>query len=298
IVGVCASAVLIRGVAGCLKNKLNEPPLIAVAEDGSTVVPLLGGHHGANDLAIKIAKFLDISPAITTAGDLRFGIALDEPPEGFVLTNPEDVKHFTAELLSGECVSLSSEDKPATTDYMPGFYKWLQDSRLPFSEKAKLRISLATKPIPGNADHLVFQIVPEIPAKNIVVGVGCERGTDPEELNTLVWNTLQENDISPERVAVVVSLDLKADEPAVHAVAEYLSGKSGVLCTARFFDADTLEAQTSKLKNPSEIVFEEVGCHGVAEGAALAAAGDTGVLLVPKVKSSGRSGPARISRSG
>ncbi|MEC7759054.1 MAG: precorrin-3B C(17)-methyltransferase, partial [SAR324 cluster bacterium] len=71
IVGVCASAVLIRGVAGCLKNKLHEPPLIAVAEDGSTVVPLLGGHHGANDLAIKIAKFLDISPAITTAGDLR-----------------------------------------------------------------------------------------------------------------------------------------------------------------------------------------------------------------------------------
>ena len=65
IVGVCASAVLIRGVAGCLKNKLIEPPLIAVAEDGSAVLPLLGGHHGANDLAIKIAKFLDISPSIT-----------------------------------------------------------------------------------------------------------------------------------------------------------------------------------------------------------------------------------------
>ena len=66
IIGVCASAVLIRGVANCLKNKLNEPPLIAVAEDGSAVVPLLGGHHGANDLARKIADFLEITPVSYT----------------------------------------------------------------------------------------------------------------------------------------------------------------------------------------------------------------------------------------
>jgi len=39
IIGVCASGILIRGVAGCLENKHNEPPLIAVAEDGSSVIP-------------------------------------------------------------------------------------------------------------------------------------------------------------------------------------------------------------------------------------------------------------------
>jgi len=276
-------------VAGCLQNKLNEPPLIAVAEDGSAVVPLLGGHHGANDLAHQIADILGISPAVTTAGDLRFGIALDEPPEGFVLSNPEDVKHFTAELLSGEYVSLSSGDKQAAPDYMQGFYKWLRDSRMPFSENAKLRISLAVKPISGNAEHLVFQIAPDFSVKNIVIGVGCERGTDPEELIALVRKTLQENDISPERVAVVVSLDLKADEPAVHAVAKNLE------CSARFFDVATLEALTPKLKNPSEIVFQEVGCHGVAEGAALAAVGDSGILLVSKVKSSGMPGAGRAT---
>jgi cobalt-precorrin 5A hydrolase/precorrin-3B C17-methyltransferase len=56
-----------------------------------------------------------------------------------------------------------------------------------------------------------------------------------------------------------------------------------------------LEALTPKLKNPSEIVFQEVGCHGVAEGAALAAVGDSGILLVPKVKSSGMSGAGRAT---
>ena len=283
IIGVCASAVLIRGVANCLKNKLNEPPLIAVAEDGSAVVPLLGGHHGANDLARKIADFLEITPAITTAGDLRFGIALDEPPEGFVLANPENVKEFTASLLEGGSVAISSENSAVAPDCMPGFYRWLQESKLPFLENAKLRISLASKQISGSTEHLVFH------PQNYAVGVGCERGTEPEELISLVRNTLQENLIAPESVALVVSLDLKADEPAVHAAAERLN------CPARFFDADSLEAQTSRIQNPSEIVFQEVGCHGVAEGSALAATGDSGILRVPKVKSNGSSGVGRAT---
>jgi cobalt-precorrin 5A hydrolase/precorrin-3B C17-methyltransferase len=168
---------------------------------------------------------------------------------------------------------------------MPGFYEWLHESRLSFTENAKLRISLCTDPISGNAEHLVFCLASELPAKNIVIGVGCERGAEPEELISLVRKTLVENEIAPERVALVASLDLKSDEPAVHALAAYFTENYGAECPARFFDAPTLEAQTPKLKNPSEIVFQEVGCHGVAEGSALAAVGDSGILRAPKIKS-------------
>jgi cobalt-precorrin 5A hydrolase/precorrin-3B C17-methyltransferase len=69
------------------------------------------------------------------------------------------------------------------------------------------------------------------------------------------------------------------DEPAVHELARAL----GV--PARFFDAATLEAETPRLQTPSEAVYREVGCHGVAEGAALAAAGADGQLRVAKRKS-------------
>lgn len=301
IVGVFASAVLIRGVAKSIKDKQSEPAVIAVAEDGSAVVPLLGGHRGANDLSLKIAELLGVNAAITTAGDLRFGIALDEPPEGYVLANPQSVKEFCVSMLAGESVILSSGNNPATTDstrvnkklspdslglnklvapdYMPVFYKWMRDSRLPFSNNANLRISLTIQAVPGSIEHLVYH------PKTIAVGVGCERGTAPEELIFLVRNTLHNNRIAPESVAAVVSIDLKSDEPAIHALAENLAGKSGDSCPARFFDAVTLEAQTPKLQNPSETVFQEVGCHGVAEGAALAAAGNSGKLIVPKNKS-------------
>ncbi|MEM7616295.1 MAG: precorrin-3B C(17)-methyltransferase, partial [Pseudomonadota bacterium] len=70
LVGVCAAGILIRALGPVLSDKWAEPPVIAVAEDGSSVVPLLGGHHGANALACRIAGALGGTAAITTAGDL------------------------------------------------------------------------------------------------------------------------------------------------------------------------------------------------------------------------------------
>ncbi len=42
--------------ASILVDKKTEPPVIAVAADGSVVVPLLGGHNGANRMAGAIAE--------------------------------------------------------------------------------------------------------------------------------------------------------------------------------------------------------------------------------------------------
>ena len=54
IVAVMAAGAVIRLLAPLLSDKRAEPPVIAVAEDGSVAVPLLGGHHGANDLARRL----------------------------------------------------------------------------------------------------------------------------------------------------------------------------------------------------------------------------------------------------
>jgi cobalt-precorrin 5A hydrolase/precorrin-3B C17-methyltransferase len=92
IIGVCASGILIRGVAPLLADKRNEPPVISISDDGGVVVPLLGGHRGANRLARQISEALGGVAAVTTAGDVAMGVALDEPPVGYVLANPEDAK--------------------------------------------------------------------------------------------------------------------------------------------------------------------------------------------------------------
>ena len=260
IVGLCAAGILIRALAPLLSDKRREPPVLAVAEDGSAVVPLLGGHHGAHDLAHRLGAALDVRPAITTAGDLRFGVALDEPPPGWRLANPEDAKPFTAALLEGATVRLD------------GTAAWLRESDLPLAADGRLTLLATDRTAPGAPDRLVYH-----PAA-LAVGVGAARDADPTSAVELAVGTLQAHGLAEAAVAGVFSIDLKADEPAVHAVA----GRLGV--PARFFDAATLEAETPRLANPSETVFREVGCHGVAEAAALAAAGPGGTLVAQKAK--------------
>ena len=261
IIGIIASGALIRLLAPILQDKQIEPPVLAVSEDGASVVPLLGGHHGANDLARDIAKALDGFAAVTTAGDVKFGIALDEPPAGYVLGNPEMAKPVMAALVAGDSTKLVGEAP------------WLEQSGISFSADGQSSL-IVTDELAQEEQSSALVYHPQ----KIVVGVGCERHCAPEELITLVTEQLNEAGFAPLAVACVCSIDVKADEAAVHAVAKHF----GV--PARFFDAATLEAETPRLQNPSVIVFAEVGCHGVAEGAALAAAGPTGELLVPKVK--------------
>ncbi|MFQ5954828.1 MAG: precorrin-3B C(17)-methyltransferase, partial [Kiloniellales bacterium] len=92
IVGVCAAGILIRALAPKLADKRREPPVVAVSEDGSAVVPLLGGDHGANALARAIATASGGTAAVTTAGALRLGLSLEAPPPGWRIGNPDMVK--------------------------------------------------------------------------------------------------------------------------------------------------------------------------------------------------------------
>jgi cobalt-precorrin 5A hydrolase / precorrin-3B C17-methyltransferase len=133
IVGLCAAGILIRSLAPVLGNKQHEPAVIAVASDGSAVVPLLGGLHGANELAGSIATALSITPAITTTGDLLFRTALLSPPAGYILANPDDGKQFLADCIAGEAVCIEG-DAP-----------WLVGSSLPVSDTARLKILVSDR---------------------------------------------------------------------------------------------------------------------------------------------------------
>tara|TARA_R110000751_G_scaffold189187_4_gene295276 strand:+ start:68420 stop:70264 length:1845 start_codon:yes stop_codon:yes gene_type:complete len=261
VIGLMASGALIRLLAPHLADKSLEPPVIAVSEDASSVVPLLGGHHGANDLAREIAGLIDGHAAITTAGDLRFGVALDAPPEGFALTNPKRAKAVMAELVAGGKAVLS------------GRADWITQSGIPMAADGAVKLTVTDQLSEPAELELVYA------PQTLCLGMGCERGTAPQEAIDLAQQVLADAGLCLAALSGVYSIDLKADETAIHAVADHF----GV--TARFFDAATLEALSDRLENPSDVVFAEVGCHGVAEGAALAAGGASASLIVAKRKS-------------
>ena len=264
IVGLCASGILIRAVAPLLDDKREEPPVVALAEDGSATVPLLGGHRGANAIARALAEALGLVAAITTAGDLRLGIALDEPPPGWRIANPGMVKPVAAALLAGRPVALIEEAPGAD---------WLRAGTAQWADAADLRLIVTDRQLPED-DHALVCHPPVL-----ALGIGCERGCPAEEIAALAQATLAEAGLAAGAVAAVVSVELKADEPGIHALARSFD------VPARFFPAERLLAETDRLSVRSEAAFRATGCWGVAEGAALAAAGADGALTVPRRQS-------------
>ncbi|CCQ72064.1 precorrin-3B C(17)-methyltransferase [Magnetospira sp. QH-2] len=261
IIAFCAAGIVIRSLAPVLGDKRAEPPVLAVSRDGQSVVPLLGGHHGANVLARQVAAVLDGHAALTTAGDAAYGISLDEPPQGWKVGNPEAAKPVMAALLAGQPVGLLQE---------AGECSWLSEA--PFAETGTHMVLSTDRAAAGTLTDLVLH------PPTLALGVGCARDCPPEELAELVSETLARNGLSEKSIALVASLDLKMDEPAVLALADRLD------VPARFFTGAALEEQTPRLATPSEVVFKEVGCHGVSEGAALATVGEQGTLVVEKTK--------------
>lgn len=148
IVALCAAGIVIRGLAPLLGEKGAEPPVLAVAEDGSAVVPLLGGLGGVNRMAREIAAMLDVAPAITTSGELRFGACLLDPPEGYALNDLEQGKRFVSDLLGGDTLRIDG-DAP-----------WLAGMELPLSEDAShvLRIDASA----DGLEHNELRIHPRV----------------------------------------------------------------------------------------------------------------------------------------
>ncbi len=267
IVGVCASGILIRAVAPLLADKTTEPPVVSVSDDGAVVVPLLGGHRGANRLARDIADHLSGTAAVTTAGDVALGVALDEPPAGWKMADG-NAKGVMAALLAGQ---------PFTLYGSAPFLEALQDAPNVTLAPARATRSVGPPPVRLVADDNPGLGLAWYP-QQFVLGLGCARNADPAEMWDLVTGLLDDAGVGFEAIAAVASIDLKADEPAILDCARLLGAP------VRFFDAASLEGETPRLANPSDVVFAEVGCHGVSEGAALAGVGQDGDLVVEKVK--------------
>lgn len=270
IVGICAAGILIRSLAPGLRDKHDEPPVVALAEDGSSSVPLLGGHNGANRLAETLAHTTGGRAAITTASELHFGLALDDLPAGWKISNLANLNSVVGRFLENDEL-LVSKDVNDDVDLT-----WLTDIGVKFCEKPNEQAILITE-----APSDIFPNTVHIHPATVTIGVGCERGASFKDLLDLVESALKEVGLSANSVACIASTSVKGDEPAIVRLAEHLE------VPFRVFSAATLERETPRLPNPSEYVFETVGSHGVSEAAALAAAGPKALLALEKVKGQG-----------
>lgn len=95
------------------------------------------------------------------------------------------------------------------------------------------------------------------------VGMGCERNCPTEDLYRLLLQCLDKAGLTLSDVQSISSIDIKADETGLIALAEQL----GVPFYT--WSADRLRQVEHRLNSRSDYVFNTVGVYGVAESAAL-----------------------------
>ncbi|MBF8724016.1 precorrin-3B C(17)-methyltransferase [Pseudomonas guariconensis] len=200
IIALCAAGIVIRSLAGVLAEKGVEPPVLAVAEDGSAVVPLLGGLGGVNVMAREIGQALDVAPAITTSGELRFGTCLLNPPPGYLLADLEQGKRFVSDLLAGESVRVHG-DAP-----------WLAQAQLPEDQAAQRSIHVGCEARPASRDELLIH------ARCVVVAV---EGAGAGVVERVRWG-LQKAGIAEQSLACLLADEQAMADQALQEAAQTL----------------------------------------------------------------------------
>ncbi|CAG8869454.1 hypothetical protein PS627_03527 [Pseudomonas fluorescens] len=193
IIALCAAGIVIRSLASLLGEKGVEPPVLAMAEDGSAVVPLLGGLGGVNVMAREIGAALDVAPAITTSGELRFGTCLLDPPPGYALADLEQGKRFVSDLLAGETVRVE------------GAAPWLAQVQLPSSESARRVIHVGCTARPTRRDEL------SIHPRAVLVAVDAQ----VKDLAEAVRLALRDANIAEQSLACLLASETDMAQPAL-----------------------------------------------------------------------------------
>ena len=238
IIALCAAGIVIRTLAPLLLEKGAEPAVLAIAEDGTAVVPLLGGLGGVNVMAREIAAGLGIAPAITTSGELRFGTCLLNPPTGYALGDLELGKRFVSDLLSGESVRIE------------GAAPWLAQAQLPQDEHAQLAIHVSCAEREPSANELLIY------PRSVAVAV-----TDIDaELSVRVRAALHSAGIAVQSLACLLAADSQMADPLLHRAAIELD------VPVRFV------AQASALEMATQAVPQLLPPINVSEGLAIAVA--------------------------
>ncbi len=102
-----AAGIAVRGIAPFVRGKACDPAVVCLDEGGRFAVPLLGGHGGgANEAVRTLAQAIGAVPVVTTATDVRGVWAVDDwaKRHGFALPDLVVAKSISAAVLAGKKV--------------------------------------------------------------------------------------------------------------------------------------------------------------------------------------------------
>ena len=258
---IMAAGIVVRAIAPLLQGKESDPCVVVMDEKGRHAVSLLSGHlGGGNDLARQVAALVGGEAVLTTASDTLGLPALDlwAREQGLLCESKQDLIKASAKLVNTGSLGIYAEVAIAS----------LPQGLVVVAGPEPADI-VVTPRLGDYGEAVVFR------PRNLVLGVGCNRGVPVAELRQACEELFVEHGLSRLSIRNLASIDLKQDEAGLLAFAEEQGQR------LEFFSKNEL----NRVKNitVSEAALRNVGAVGVAEPAALLSA-QSNDLLVGKRK--------------
>jgi cobalt-precorrin 5A hydrolase/precorrin-3B C17-methyltransferase len=280
LVFIMASGIVVRTTAPLLKGKRTDPAVIVLDEAGKHAISLSGGHlGGANDLARELAAFLGGEAVITTASDVNGLPSLDlwARDHDLVVEDWGLLPQIGTRFVNNGALRVYADsdiDLPA--EFLRVAEPRFADvviSNLQNAYAGSSACAVAGDDCSVETCRLKGQLY--LRPRNLVIGIGCNSGTSQDEIESAVRQSLDEHNLSFRSIRSLATIDIKGNEPGLRAFAEKYA------FAFRTFGADELNRVEGL--DRSDVVFKATGAQGVAEPAALVAAG-TDRLLAAKQK--------------
>lgn len=259
LIFVCACGIAVRASAPYINSKLSDPAVIVVDDTGKFVIPVLSGHlGGANRLSEIVAAEIGAVPVITTATDVGGKFSPDSfaRANGLIISDISAAKEIASAVLDGETAGLCSE-YPCVN--IPG----------ELSAGSENRVGICISP---DRSKKPFPVTLNLVPRNIIVGIGCKRGTSCGRIEAHVMRCLEAAGVDAERICAAATIDIKSDEAGL---LEFCRNHAVRLLT--FSGGELTQARGSF--SHSDFVQEHTGVDNVCERSAVCAGGR---LFFPK----------------
>ncbi len=275
---IMATGIVVRTIGPLLSDKKTDPAVVVLDEQGRFVISLTGGHlGGANSLAMEISGLLGSEPVITTGSDVRGLVSVDlwARQYGMVIENPEVLPQVMARFLDNGALRIFLDG--VSIDLPEQFIRVSEprfaDVLVTHREDVYLQKDLCRTEGCRVRDQLILR------PKNLIVGIGFNRGTSGQEMLQVLRDTFRRCNLSLNSVYGVASLDKKTEEKGLREFSQAL----GTTCYGYSLEELNHCVRAHGLEF-SEAAEKATGALAVAEPAAVLGARG-GPLVVPKVRS-------------
>jgi cobalt-precorrin 5A hydrolase len=187
IVAIMSMGIVVRSIAPLLEDKWNDSAVVVVSPDLAYAIPLIGGHHGANELAKELSA-LGICPVITTATESAGRDSVEGVGErcGCDIVNRDSTRQVNAAMLD--------IDVPVFSVKGPGIVIAGPD------------VSILVK------------------KGEYTVGIGCRKGVKKEEVLDAIRIALAETGVIKDDVLVYATTQKKLNETGLTEAVSSLAG--------------------------------------------------------------------------